>query len=362
MDSAARIEYENISKYFGDIVAAEDVSFEIEPGEFVALLGPSGAGKTTLLRLLAGFESPSEGEIRVNGRDITPIPTHKRDTGMVFQDYALFPHMTVKGNIAFGLRRNGFSDDEIDERVSEVLQMVDLAGYEERYPEELSGGQQQRVATARAVAIEPKVLLMDEPLGALDKKLRDELEVEIKALQEDLNITTVYVTHNQEEALTMADRIVVLSAGRIEQIGTPTEIYEEPATEFVAKFIGDTNFLEGDISTEEGRLTLRQNGHAFAIAEDTLPEGESSVFVRPEKIRVTDPESGTSGENEVTGRIDRRIFVGSNTRYFITVGDQELVVEQQNLEGRDQLFDRGDEVALVWDADDTHVVPKQTTS
>jgi spermidine/putrescine ABC transporter ATP-binding subunit len=360
MPEAARIEYDDVAKYYGSVVAAEDVSFTIEPGEFVALLGPSGAGKTTLLRLLAGFETLSEGEIRLNGRAISDVPPNKRDTGMVFQDYALFPHMTVEENILFGLKRNGFSGSEAAERVAESLEMVDLAGYEDRYPSELSGGQQQRVATARAVAIQPAVLLMDEPLGALDKKLRDQLEVELKELQEELNITTMYVTHNQEEALTMADRIVVTNGGRIEQIGTPTEIYEEPATEFVAEFIGDTNFLDGEVATDGNRAVLRQNGHTFQLAESTVPDGDSAVFVRPEKIAVTAGGNGTTGDNVVSGTVDRRIFIGSNTRYFVSVNGHELVVEEQNREGRDALFDQGDDVDLVWDASDTHVVPSRS--
>ena len=360
MSDAARIEYDDVSKYYGDVTAAEDVSFTIEPGEFVALLGPSGAGKTSLLRLLAGFESLSEGEIRLNGRDISDVPAHKRDTGMVFQDYALFPHMTVKENIVFGLKRNGFDGDEADDRVTEVLKMVDLAGYENRYPGELSGGQQQRVATARAVAIQPKVLLMDEPLGALDKKLRDQLEVEIKDLQEALNITTVYVTHNQAEALTMADKIVVTNEGRIEQIGSPTEIYEEPATEFVAEFIGDTNFLQGELATVDDRPVLRQNGHTFAVAESELPGTDASVFVRPEKIEPLRPGENGHADNAISGTVDRRIFVGSDTRYYVSTDAQDLVVKEQNREGRDQLFAEGAAVELAWDAADTHVVPRRS--
>lgn len=359
MTDAARIEYDSVSKYYGDVTAAEDVSFTIEPGEFVALLGPSGAGKTTLLRLLAGFETLSEGEIRVNGRPINDVPTHKRDTGMVFQDYALFPHMTVKENIVFGLKRNGFGGDRIDDRVSEVLEMVDLAGYEGRYPGELSGGQQQRVATARAVAIEPKVLLMDEPLGALDKKLRDQLEVEISELQSELNITTVYVTHNQEEALTMADRIVVTNEGHIEQIGTPTEIYEEPATEFVAKFIGDTNFLDGELGDDGGRPTLRRNGHTFEVSDESVPDDDAVVFVRPEKITPVAPGENGHADNAITGTIERRLFIGSDTRYYVDADGQDLVVREQNDQGTERPFEVGESVELVWSAEDTHAVPRE---
>jgi len=359
MDGAARIEYDDVSKYYGEFVAAEDVSFTIEPGEFVALLGPSGAGKTTLLRLLAGFETLSEGSIRINGQDVSDVPVHKRDTGMVFQDYALFPHMTVAENITFGLKRNGFDGDEIDSRVSDVLEMVDLGGYEDRHPDELSGGQQQRVATARAVAIQPKVLLMDEPLGALDKKLRDQLQVQLKELQETLNITTVYVTHNQDEALTMADKIVVINEGHIEQIGTPSEIYEEPATEFVAEFIGDTNFLTGDLEDGEDGPVLRVGDHTIRVAEDELPDGDPAVFVRPEKIDIAAPGENGHADNSIPGTVERRIFVGSDTRYYVDGGDQDIVVREQNREGRDSLFDEGVSVELSWNADNTHVVSQR---
>ncbi|MFB6270028.1 MAG: ABC transporter ATP-binding protein, partial [Halobacterium sp.] len=266
------IRYDGVTKEYGDLKAVNDVSFEVKDGELLALLGPSGSGKTTTLRMLAGFEKPTEGTISLAGDDVTHVPTHKRDTGMVFQDYALFPHMTVGENIAFGLKRQGFEKDEIDDRISEVLDMVDLQGFADRNPKNLSGGQQQRVATARAIAIEPEVMLMDEPLGALDKKLRDQLEVELTELQADLGITTLYVTHNQEEALTIADRIAVMNEGEIEQIAPPIEVYEEPATEFVADFIGDTNFLEGDLrETEAGDVVLEVDGTELGVNAPGVP-------------------------------------------------------------------------------------------
>jgi spermidine/putrescine ABC transporter ATP-binding subunit len=350
----AAIEYQNVTKRFGDILAVDDVSFEVKQGELLALLGPSGSGKTTTLRMLAGFETPTEGRITLAGRDVTTVPTHKRDTGMVFQDYALFPHMTVGENIAFGLKRKGFSGDEIDERIEEVLEMVDLGGFRDRNPPELSGGQQQRVATARAIAIEPTVLLMDEPLGALDKKLRDQLEVELVELQSQLGITTLYVTHNQEEALTMADRVAVMNEGRIEQIATPTEIYEEPATEFVADFIGDTNFLDGELSRNEDGLYLRLNGSDIAVTDRGGDPARQVVFVRPEKIDLEAPGGSASRDNAVDGTVDRVLFIGSKLRYYVDVHGQEVVVETENKQST-RRFTEGDAVVLTWDRGDTRV-------
>jgi spermidine/putrescine ABC transporter ATP-binding subunit len=351
---AAAIEYRNVTKRFGDITAVDDVSFEVRQGELLALLGPSGSGKTTTLRMLAGFETPTEGRITLAGRDVTTVPTHKRDTGMVFQDYALFPHMTVGENIAFGLKRKGYSSDEIDERIEEVLSMVDLSGFRDRNPPELSGGQQQRVATARAIAIEPAVLLMDEPLGALDKKLRDQLEVELVELQNELGITTLYVTHNQEEALTMADRVAVMNEGHIEQIATPTEIYEEPATEFVADFIGDTNFLEGDLSRGDAGLSLRLNGSDIAVTDRGGDPGEQVVFVRPEKIDLEAPGVTPSRDNAVEGTVNRVLFIGSKLRYYVDVHGQEIIAETENKHSTHR-FEEGDDVVLTWDRGDTRV-------
>jgi spermidine/putrescine ABC transporter ATP-binding subunit len=351
---AAAIEYRNVTKRFGDITAVDDVSFEVKQGELLALLGPSGSGKTTTLRMLAGFETPTEGRITLAGRDVTTVPTHKRDTGMVFQDYALFPHMTVGENIAFGLKRKGHSGDEIDQRIDEVLEMVDLAGFRDRSPPELSGGQQQRVATARAIAIEPAVLLMDEPLGALDKKLRDQLEVELVELQNELGITTLYVTHNQEEALTMADRVAVMNEGRIEQIATPTEIYEEPATEFVADFIGDTNFLDGELSRTEAGLNLRLNGSDIAVTDRGGDPANQVVFVRPEKIDLLSPGNSPSRDNAVSGTVNRVLFIGSKLRYYVDVHGQEIVAETENKHSTHR-FEEGDDVVLTWDRGDTRV-------
>jgi len=348
------IKYDGVTKRYGDLTAVNDVSIDVRDGELLALLGPSGSGKTTTLRMLAGFEKPSEGTISLAGEDVTYVPTHKRDTGMVFQDYALFPHMTVGENIEFGLKRQGFSGDEMYDRIAEVLRMVDLEGFVDRNPRNLSGGQQQRVATARAIAIKPEVLLMDEPLGALDKKLRDQLEVELTELQSELGITTLYVTHNQEEALTIADRIAVMNEGEIEQIAPPIEVYEQPATEFVADFIGDTNFLDGDLrETADGRVVLTTEGTEVVVNTPTVPaDGGGKVFVRPEKMDARGPDFADDSLNTLSGTVIRRLFLGSKVRYFVDVGENEVVVDDPNQHAT-TLHETGDDVVLAWSREDT---------
>jgi spermidine/putrescine ABC transporter ATP-binding subunit len=345
------IEFRNVSKHYGPVVAVDDVSFRVEPGEMLALLGPSGSGKTTTLRMLAGFEEPTEGEIYLDDDDVVGIPAHKRDTGMVFQDYALFPHMTVAENVAYGLHRRGYDDEEAAARVAEVLELVDLGGFDDREPGHLSGGQQQRVATARALAVEPTVLLMDEPLGALDKKLRDQLQVELSEIQQKLEITTLYVTHNQDEALTMADRITVMNEGQIEQIAPPEEIYRSPATEFVADFIGETNFLPGTLREDEG-VVLDTEETEIAVNAETIPEGECVVFVRPERITVEPSGPDTNEVNALEGIVAQAMFYGSTIRYYVDVGETEIVAEMTN-RGTQTLFERGDSVFLTWDPVDT---------
>ncbi|WP_336036212.1 ABC transporter ATP-binding protein [Halobacterium yunchengense] len=354
--SDAAIRYDGVTKEYGDLTAVDDVSFEVKDGELLALLGPSGSGKTTTLRMLAGFEQPTRGTISLAGNDVTHVPTHKRDTGMVFQDYALFPHMTVGENIAFGLKRQGFEKDEIQDRIEEVLDMVDLGGFKDRNPRNLSGGQQQRVATARAIAIEPEVMLMDEPLGALDKKLRDQLEVELTELQADLGITTLYVTHNQEEALTIADRIAVMNEGRIEQIASPIEVYEEPASEFVADFIGDTNFLEGDLRRNgDGSVVLGIDDAEVGVNAAEVPsDGGGAVFVRPEKINAYEAGFTDGSLNTLAGRVERRLFLGSKVRYFVDAYGHELVVDDSNQHAT-TLHEPGDDVVLAWSMEDTRL-------
>ena len=246
------IQINNISKHFADVKAVDDVSFEIKEGEFFSLLGPSGCGKTTLLRLLAGFEYPTSGNLLIDGTDITALPPDKRPTNMVFQNYAIFPHLNVEKNIQFGLRKLGLSNDEIDKRVKDVLLLVKLEGYEERFSNQLSGGQRQRVALARALVRQPKVLLLDEPLGALDKKLRDEMQLELRTLQKNIGITFVFVTHDQQEAISMSDRVAVMNEGKIQQLSEPNELYKNPENIFVSDFIGETNFLKAETKSSDG--------------------------------------------------------------------------------------------------------------
>ncbi len=304
----------------------------VEEGEFFTLLGPSGSGKTTLLRLIAGFERPDAGRIELGGRDVTSVPPNLRDTNTVFQDYALFPHMTVAQNIGYGLRIRHIPSAERQRRVERALRMVRLTGLDQRRPNQLSGGQRQRVALARAVINEPEVLLLDEPLGALDLKLRQEMQIELKQIQKDVGITFVYVTHDQEEALTMSDRVAVMSNGQIEQVGTPIEVYERPATEFVAGFIGISNVL--------------------------LRDGVRFV-VRPEKIRMlADGELADPGMRVEAGTVEEVVYVGMSTRYLVRLDRGEhLVAVRQNMDaaGDAQRFE-GRPVRLAWAADHTYVL------
>ena len=324
------VELRSVTKRFEGLVAVDDLSLDLARGEFFTLLGPSGCGKTTTLRMIAGFERPTSGEIRIEGEDVAQLPPHKRPTNTVFQSYALFPHLSVEANVAFGLRRKKVAKDEIAERVKAELERVGLASHANRRPSQLSGGMQQRVALARALVNLPKVLLLDEPLGALDLKLRKELQVELKRIQRDVGITFVYVTHDQEEALTMSDRLAVFNEGRIEQIGAPAEVYERPATEFVAGFVGVSNVIERD-------------GRKFTV--------------RPEKIRMHFDEAG---EGEL-GRIRDVVYVGMFTRYIVELDSGgELTVVRQNLETSSQeaLESRGKRVRLEWRPEHTFEIER----
>ena len=305
---------------------------DIEDGEFFALLGPSGCGKTTSLRMIAGFELPTEGEIYIHGRAMGKTPPYQRPVNTVFQSYALFPHMTIGENVAFGLQMKKVSKTETEQRVKEALAMVRLPGYERRKPKQLSGGQQQRVALARALVNRPEVLLLDEPLGALDLKLRKEMQLELKKLQREVGITFVFVTHDQEEALTMSDRIAVMSQGVALQVGNANEIYEHPNCKFVADFIGDTNFLEGTIREKDGakvRVELSGGGSIWATTQQPVERGaQVSVTVRPEKTHIR-PE--TTEENVLTGRVTSVVYIGTDTHYGVTLpGGEEMRVRQQN--------------------------------
>jgi putative spermidine/putrescine transport system ATP-binding protein len=319
--TSASIHLDAVTKsYDGRVRAVDDITLDIRPGEFFSLLGPSGCGKTTTLRMIAGFESVDQGRVIVGGRDITDVPVHKRDMGMVFQSYALFPHRTVAENVAFGLRMRALPKAEIAERVKAALAQVALTGYEDRRPGQLSGGQQQRVALARAIVIRPPVLLCDEPLGALDRKLRQQMQFELKQLQKQLGVTLVFVTHDQEEALAMSDRIAVMNAGRIEQIGTPSEIYERPKTRFVADFIGEINLIADDAGT---------------------------AAIRPEKVVI-----GPPGNGGLPGRIETANFLGGHTLYRVVAEDgRQVLAKEINLADRPGRA-IGDQVSLRWDAGD----------
>lgn len=360
---SATIEIASVSKvYDGGVRAVDAVEMEIKAGEFFSLLGPSGCGKTTTLRMIAGFDTPSSGEIRVDGTDITDVPAHKRNMAMVFQNYALFPHRTVAENVAFGLRMRKVDKATIAAKVKAALAMVELLGMEDRRPAQLSGGQQQRVALARAIVIEPRVLLCDEPLGALDKKLRQQMQFELKQLQKSLGLTLVFVTHDQEEALAMSDRIAVMNTGRVEQVGTPVEIYDRPQTRFVADFIGDTNLFRGQRVTIAAQKTGLAAGNGLVLA---LPDaqhapdgGVLSVALRPEKIRLS-PRADAAhlpAGLSANGSVDSTNFLGGAVLYRIILDSGHRVLAQQPNAGASELHAPGAPVTLRWTAADLVVL------
>ncbi|RQG87992.1 ABC transporter ATP-binding protein [Natrarchaeobius halalkaliphilus] len=332
-ESDVILRLDGVTKNFGSVTAVDDVSFSVRKGEFFSIVGPSGCGKTTTLRMIAGFEQPSDGRILLSSEDVSRVPPYDRDLGMVFQGYALFPHKTVGENVGFGLKMQGEDPEERQEHVADILDLVDLAGTQDRYPKELSGGQQQRVALARALVIEPSVLLLDEPLSNLDRKLREEMRFELKRIQEELGITTIYVTHDQEEAMSMSDRVLVLNGGESEQVAPPYDIYHRPRNQFVAEFIGDVNTFPGtveavteddyhvDLETEatgtvEVKRTVARN--EFEVGDDVL------LNVRPEDFEIV--ETG-HGEDRFTGQVITSTFLGKRTNLLVDVGDQQLLVE-----------------------------------
>jgi spermidine/putrescine transport system ATP-binding protein len=309
----AGVVLDSISKSFGDVDAVRELTLEIGDGEFFSLLGPSGCGKTTTLRLVAGFEEPTSGRVFLGDRDVTQVPAHRRPVNTVFQSYALFPHLNVAENVAFGLRFRNVDKRDRAPKVAKALELVRLEGLQRRRPSQLSGGQQQRVALARALVLEPAVLLLDEPLGALDAKLRRSLQVELKAIQEQVGITFIYVTHDQEEALTMSDRMAVMSDGRVQQLGTPQDVYEEPETSFVADFLGVSNLMEA-VAEGDGRVRL---GDAVLVAErgDRMARGAVRLTIRPERIRLEPP--GSDSVNSLPGTVRRIVYLGSFTQVFV---------------------------------------------
>lgn len=336
------VHFQGVTKSFGATIAVDELNLEIEQGEFFSLLGPSGCGKSTTLRMLAGFIAPSTGRISVHGRDITALPPEARDIGIVFQNYAIFPHMTVFDNIAFGLVERGEDRATIKRKVDAALEQVGLSGYGERYERELSGGQKQRVALARVLVIEPEILLLDEPLSALDKKMREEMKFWIKNIQKSVGITTIYVTHDQSEALTMSDRIAVMNEGRVLQIGSPVEIYEQPNSRFIAEFIGESNLLSGQLT--EGGVSI--GGIDVPVPDVSGPANQDvGLLIRPEQIRL-EPIAPDEAPM-LKGRVVDEVYQGSLRRYLIDTMGQRLTVEVPNRPDLAQL-PPGSDVSLYW--------------
>ena len=345
----ADVRLERVTKRFDDVVAVDDLSLEIERGSFYALLGPSGCGKTTTLRMIGGFEEPTAGAIYLGEREVSGTPPYKRDVNTVFQSYALFPHLSIFENVAFGLRRKGTRGGELKGKVEEMLKLVQLAGYGKRKPRQLSGGQQQRVALARALVNSPRVLLLDEPLGALDLKLRKEMQLFIKRLQHDVGITFIHVTHDQEEAMTMADSIAVMNDGRIEQLGPPAELYERPATPFVAGFLGVSNLLPGVV---EGPDAVRLADGTLVRAQVKGKSGQVAAGVRPEKLSI----GRDGGVNELAGKVVESAYIGVATQLVVDTRAGTVQVFAQNIDSGGGVPGTGSNVILSWSPESTFVV------
>ena len=346
------VELVNVTKRYGDVVAVDSLNLEIKSGEFLSLLGPSGCGKTTTLRMLAGFEQPDEGFVRISGEYVQGVPPYKRDVNTVFQHYALFPHMSVAENVAYGLRQKGVSKSEIGSKVIEALDMVQMSKMANRKPRQLSGGQQQRVAVARALINRPSILLLDEPLGALDRKLREEMQIELKLLQSRLGITFVFVTHDQEEAMSMSDRIAIMLNGHVEQLGDPETVYERPASAFVAGFVGRNNFWRG-VATSNGAKA--QDGTVFIATrpEESVPAGQDALAaVRPETINLSATKP-SSEANFVSAKVAGVSHFGDVLQYVVTAGSRDLLVQVSRTDP--SRFAVGDSVWCTWSADDVYL-------
>jgi putative spermidine/putrescine transport system ATP-binding protein len=357
MTSAATISLpisiRDVTKMYGQTAALEDVNLEIASGEFITLLGPSGSGKTTLLMVLAGFIRPNCGEIRFGDRDVSLVPPHKRDVGMVFQNYALFPHMSVAGNIAYPLKLRAVSRTAIDERVRRALELVQLSGYGERQVDQLSGGEKQRVALARAIIFEPRILLMDEPLSALDKKLREQMQIEVRHLHRRLGMTTVYVTHDQREALTMSDRIAVIRRGRVRQVDTPRDLYERPHNRFIAEFIGESHFLPVEV---RGGVAFLGDCPIRLARPPRHPAAAQFLVVRPEKLRVVDASDG-AGLNVFTGRVTEHVYQGESSLLYVSLADGQPVAIRRTTGGALSVPSPGAPITLGLAPDDSIIVP-----
>jgi mannopine transport system ATP-binding protein len=347
------VKVDAVSKSYGDVVAVDKVSIDVAAGEFISLLGPSGSGKTTLLMMLAGFELPSAGKLYIGDKNVTHVPPNKRDIGMVFQRYALFPHRTVAQNLAFPLRMRKLAKSEVDRRVQAALEMVRLEKMADRLPAQLSGGQQQRVALARAVIYDAPVILMDEPLGALDKNLRQEMQLEIKQLQQRLGATVIYVTHDQEEALTMSDRVAVLNRGVIEQIGSPVELYDRPVNRFVAGFLGEMNFLSARVTRTDGRIaTLEVDGRQILHEVDAPAGSRLTLAIRPERISVRDTEGDAS---MLAGKVTRSIFNGAKVTLLATLENGETINVALPASTPGSAFVEGASIRIGWSAGDASI-------
>ena len=357
------VKVKSLTKKFGDVVAINDISFDVRDGEFLTLLGPSGSGKTTTLQMIAGFLTPTSGHIFISGKDVLKVPPYDRNIGMVFQNYALFPHMNVANNIAFPLKMRKFSKKKINELTQKVLGVVELSGFENRFPKQLSGGQQQRVALARALVYDPPLLLMDEPLGALDLQLREHMQIEIRNLQRKLKITCLYVTHDQQEALTMSDRIAVFNNAKLQQIGTPEELYEKPKNRFVADFIGESNFIKGSIILLDGNnsMLLPTNGKkeiACMCPADFQLGQEVELVIRPEKIKILNNVEISSVKIE--GVVEASIYIGEIIKYNVRIsGSQTINVKQQIRFGRD-MYQKGEKIMLGWDPNDCWILKEES--
>jgi spermidine/putrescine ABC transporter ATP-binding subunit len=353
---------QNISKHFGDVKAVDRVTFSIKGGEFMTLLGPSGSGKTTLLNMIAGFFRPTHGVILIGEKDITTLPPEKRDVGMTFQNYALFPHMTVAENIAFPLKMKKVPRQEIGNKIKKALELVRLSGFESRHPKQLSGGQQQRISLARSIVFDPSLLLMDEPLGALDKKLRKHMQLELKQLQRKLQMTVVYVTHDQEEALTMSDRIAVMNEGRIEQIDTPDEIYQHPKNWFVADFIGESNFINGnimEINADNSVIKIFPKKNIKGPKYKWMTAGmEVFVLLRPERLNIH-LQKPIDMRNLVSGTIQDDLYVGNISRYLINIPEGGIILNVELRNAQEAFrFKSGQDVFVSWHVNDTIIIPK----
>jgi len=357
----------DVVKRFGEMVAVDHIDLEVRDGEFFSLLGPSGCGKTTTLRMIGGFEQPTSGLIELQGEDVTWLPPFRRNVNTVFQNYALFPHLSIFENVAFGLRRRGVKDNEVKARVREMLDLVELPGFEQRKPSQISGGQAQRVALARALINKPAVLLLDEPLGALDLKLRKQMQVELKRIQQEVGITFIYVTHDQEEAMTMSDRIAVMNRGSYEQLGDPESLYERPTTRFVAGFLGVSNLLPAtpDGTADEYAVVKLSDDTRVRVPKALVNGHESlQIGIRPEKIRLSEPDKAPTGGNLLHGVVRDASYIGVSTQYIVEArGGARLTVYEQNVERatRSELWSPGENVVMTWLPDHSFVINEPPT-